>query len=128
MLLQLFNLQLTSDARKKITITSSTNNQHLPCTLDDLLQDAIRLKESCANHRSPAQKWIEDVLTSINNNAQVIDVLIQQQPDITAIVWGAFRLLIGVCGFDTSVLRPGAANFDTHPGCRQGDQYHAENR
>jgi hypothetical protein len=86
---------------------SSTNNQHLPCTLDDLLKDAIRLKESCANHRSPAQKRIKDVLTSINNNAQVIDVLIQQQPDITAVVWGAFRFLIGVCGFDTSILRPG---------------------
>jgi hypothetical protein len=105
--LQLFNLQLTSDARKKITTSSSPNNQHLPCTLDDLLKDAIRLKESCVNHRSPAQKWVEDVLTSINTNAQVIDVLIQQQPDITAVLWGAFRFLIGVCSFDTSLLRLG---------------------
>jgi hypothetical protein len=103
--IQLFNTGLTSDASKRIT--TSTTNLHLPCTLDKLLRDAVKLKDSCANQRSPAQKRIEDVLTTINTNAQVIDVIIQQQPDITAVVWGAFRFLIGVCRLDTWISRLG---------------------
>ena len=94
---QLFNGHLTSDARKKIATTLTSNHQHQPCTLGDLLKQADVLRDKNNKQRSAAQKQIESLLTTINQHAKVIDVLIQQQPDITALVWGAFRFLIGVC-------------------------------
>jgi hypothetical protein len=94
---QLFNENLTNDEAKKIGTTLTTNNRQQPCTLEELLQDVTKLQESWKNDRSDTQRRIDTVITSINQHAQVIDVLIQQQPDITSVVWGAIRFLIGVC-------------------------------
>jgi len=76
----------------------ANNNQHPPCALEDLLLDVTKLQEQRNKDRSDAQRRIDTVITSINQHAQVIDVLIQQQPEITAVLWGAIRFLIGVCG------------------------------
>jgi hypothetical protein len=65
--------------------------------LDDLLKEVLDISVATNKRRSKAQTKLEEALTAINQHAQVIDVLIQQQPDITALVWGAIRFLIGVC-------------------------------
>jgi hypothetical protein len=93
---KIFNRDHTKDDAKRIGATLTTNNQHQPCNLEDLLEDAAKVQESWKKHRSDAHEQIDTVITAINQHAQVIDVLIQQQPDITAIVWGAIRFLIGV--------------------------------
>jgi hypothetical protein len=67
------------------------------CTLEDLLKEVVAIKINRDKRRSATQTKLEHALTAINQHAQVIDVLIQQQPDITALVWGAIRFLIGVC-------------------------------
>jgi ABC-type transporter Mla subunit MlaD len=92
----MFNNNLTKDGAKKIGTTLTNNNQHPPCTLEDLLLDVTKLQKKRNKDRSDAQRRIDTVITAINQHAQVIDVLIQQQPDITAVVWGAIRFLIGV--------------------------------
>ncbi|PVH76933.1 hypothetical protein DL98DRAFT_280469 [Cadophora sp. DSE1049] len=92
----LFNQQLTSDPRKRIATTSTSNFQHGPCKVEDLLKTVVSLDETRKKNRSAAQSRIETALIAINSHAKAIDVLIQQQPDITAVVWGAFRFLIGV--------------------------------
>ncbi len=70
---------MTSDPKKKITNTRSTNHQHLPCTLDDLLKDVVTLKDSQANDSSPTEKRIQDILITINNNAQVIEAYLKDK-------------------------------------------------
>ncbi len=94
---QLFNENLTNDEAKKIGTTLTTNNRQQPCTLQELLQDITKLQESWKKDCSDTQRRIDTVITTINQHAQVIDVLIQQQPDITSVVWGAIRFLVGVC-------------------------------
>jgi hypothetical protein len=93
---QIFDCYLTSDNSKRIGSASAVQGQHQSCKLEELLGEASKLQQSNAGQRSVAQQRIEDVITAINQHARVIDVLIQQQPDITSIIWGAFRCLIGV--------------------------------
>jgi hypothetical protein len=57
----------------------------------------VEISAVISKRHSKGQTKLEHALTAINQHAQVIDVLIQQQPDITALVWGAIRFLIGVC-------------------------------
>ncbi|KAH6684704.1 hypothetical protein B0J14DRAFT_573414 [Halenospora varia] len=97
----IFNKELTSDPKKKISITSPSNNsQHAPCKLEDLLATAGELQKERDGKRSRTRLRVERVIKTINEHSKVIDVLIQQQPDITAVVWGAFRFLIGVATRD----------------------------
>ncbi|KAH9210609.1 hypothetical protein DL95DRAFT_448675 [Leptodontidium sp. 2 PMI_412] len=95
---ELFNQQLTLDPRKRITntSTSASNSQHVPCKFEDLLKTVVSLNEARKQSRSTATTRIETALIAINSHANAVDVLIQQQPDITAVVWGAFRFLIGI--------------------------------
>ena len=72
--------------------------------MDDLLKEVLDISVATNKRRSKAQTKLEEALKAINQHAQVIDVLIQQQPDITALVWGAIRFLIGVCA--KAVLYP----------------------
>ncbi|KAF7507016.1 hypothetical protein GJ744_011040 [Endocarpon pusillum] len=52
--------------------------------------------ERCYAERIPAAASCEKVLRAINKYALVVDVLIQHQPHVTAIVWGLIRFLIQV--------------------------------
>lgn len=100
---KLFNANLTSDSRKKITSALASNHQHQRCTLDDLLSQVDKYKKRKLQ-RSTTLNHIENIITTLDQHAKVVDVLIQQQPDITAIVWGAVRFLIGV--YDPSRSKP----------------------
>ena len=73
--------------------------------MDDLLKEVLDISVATNKRRSKAQTKLEEALTAINQHAQVIDVLIQQQPDITALVWGAIRFLIGVCKVTLFLLK-----------------------
>ncbi|KAL2064379.1 hypothetical protein VTL71DRAFT_4873 [Oculimacula yallundae] len=95
--IDLFNSQLTSDPKKRIeSETASTSPQVPSCRLEDLLKTVVSLSDKRKTSQSVARSRIETALVAINSHAKAIDVLIQQQPDITAIVWGAFRFLLGV--------------------------------
>jgi len=101
-----FNESLTKDPRKRIlpattTTTgsplSSPSNKHVAaCTLEELLEEVRNIEAQCTGQQSTRRRRVEGLLVTINEHARVIDVLIQQQPDITAVVWGAVRFLIGV--------------------------------
>jgi hypothetical protein len=66
------------------------------CTFDALHQAAIDAKETCHSSRGTFQKKLEAFLDWVEPYVPVGDVLIQQQPNITAIVWGGLRFLIRV--------------------------------
>ncbi|KAG4416219.1 hypothetical protein IFR04_010622 [Cadophora malorum] len=85
---ELFNQHLTSDSRKRIANTPTSNTQHMPCKVDDLLETVVSLSETRKKARSTAQTRIETALIAISSHAKAIDVLVQQQPDITAVVAG----------------------------------------
>lgn len=95
--LKIFNRDLTKDESKRIGTTLTTSNQHQPCDLNNLLDGVAKLQANRNKDRSEAHRRIDSVITALNQHAQVIDVFIQQPPDITAVVWGAVRFLIGVC-------------------------------
>jgi hypothetical protein len=64
-------------------------------------------------HEAVAHK----IAHTLNRYAAVVDVMIQQQPNITAVVWGSIRFLLQVkhptiCAYDTS-------DFSLIAGCCQ---------
>ena len=93
---QIFNDTLTKDEKKRIG--TSTNNKHsiISCTLNDLLKETETANEKYFDEPGPFRKKVESILTTIEQYAHIIDVLIQHHPDITALVWGSMRGLIGV--------------------------------
>jgi hypothetical protein len=56
-------------------------------------QEAVK---KCKAKKWNLQKSFERILSSLDRYATAIDVLIQQHPDTTALVWGAIRMLITV--------------------------------
>ena len=115
--LQIFNDTLTKDDKKRVS--TPTNNKHpvISSTLDELLKETEAAKDKCLGKPGPFRKKLESILTTIEQYAQVIDVLIQHHPDITALVWGSLRGLIGVwnsladCIKYSSTLRCGASTL-----------------
>jgi hypothetical protein len=119
--------------KKKRSSNPSSNDQHQSCTLDDLLKEVVEISSVSNRRRSKAQTKLEHALTAINQHAKVIDVLIQQQPDITALVWGAIRFLIGVGAREavrlarTKLLGDVLTNFRDGLGGRERDRNDGEN-
>jgi hypothetical protein len=66
------------------------------CKFGELLDDVINAKQKCDDSRSGFQEKLEGLINAIQPYAPVIDVLIQQQPNITSIVWDGLRFLLGV--------------------------------
>jgi hypothetical protein len=60
------------------------------------LYEIEKVQKSRNREQSALWKRVSEGLLAINEHAKAIDVLIQQQPDITALVWGATRFLIAV--------------------------------
>jgi len=64
------------------------------------LQQLIKATEDaaqiCHAKKSNVQKKLELILSTLNRYATGVDVLIQQHPDTTALVWGVIRMLITV--------------------------------
>ncbi len=63
------------------------------------VQDLFGLLLANVDHertRGGSIEVLSRLTKTINKYAKVVDVFIQQQPDITAIVWGTVRFLIQV--------------------------------
>jgi hypothetical protein len=78
------------------------------CTFDALRKAAIDAKEKCDASRGAFQRKLEKFIDWIQPYTPVADVLIQQQPNVTTIVWGGLRFLLGVRQETTS---PITSNF-----------------
>ena len=92
---QIFNTRLTKDPRKKITgprLKSETN----ACSLAQLVKATEEAHRVCYSKQTPGIARFQQILLAINKHALVADVLIQHQPQVTALVWGSIRFLIQV--------------------------------
>ena len=78
----------------RINIDSPTG--HPTCNIQDLLSATISARAECDGKRTGFQRKLEIIISSLQQYSPIINVLTQQDTDITVIVWGALRLLIGV--------------------------------
>jgi len=91
---QIYN-QSTQDSKKEIDIANLESNHPL-CSLRELAQVTKQAWEKCYGARSPWLKGVRRVIQALHKFAPVIDSFVQNQPHITALVWGFFRFLIQV--------------------------------
>jgi len=64
--------------------------------LQQLIKATEDAAQNCHAKKSNVQKKLELILSTLNRYATGVDVLIQQHPDTTALVWGVIRMLITV--------------------------------
>jgi hypothetical protein len=85
---------LTKDDKKRIDLRS----ENIPViqTIEDIFKTSIQAKSIHDRSRKGATGVFNKVSRIVNKYAKVIDVFIQQQPDITAVVWGSVRFLTQV--------------------------------
>jgi hypothetical protein len=91
---QIYN-GFTQDSKKKIDITNLETNHPL-CSLRELAQATKQAREKCYGARNSWLKGVRRVIQALHKFAPVIDSFVQNQPHITALVWGFFRFLIQV--------------------------------
>jgi hypothetical protein len=99
---KIFNKNLTQDPKKRID-ASHVQGNIAACGVRDLVAAAASLQDQspCNTRKGPWRERLERIIQAANKYAAVVDVMVQHQPHITALVWGAIRLLIGVsvCNF-----------------------------
>jgi len=92
---QIFNTTLTSDP-KKIIYASRTNPSYVSSAYTEIQEEATKCIQDGLGDRSEFRKTMESSLLTFNQYATSIDVLVQHQPHVTALIWGAIRTLIQV--------------------------------
>jgi hypothetical protein len=85
---------LTKDDKKRIDLGS----ENIPViqTIEDIFKTSMQAYLIHDRSRKGAFEVLNKVSKIVNRYAKVIDVFIQQQPDITAVVWGSVRFLTQV--------------------------------
>ena len=92
--MQIYNSTLTKDDKKRIDIGKWES--HPMTTLVSMLDSARQAKSLSDARKSGFQQKAESFMTVFNRYAACVDVMIQQSPETTAIVWGSIRFLMGV--------------------------------
>ncbi|CAN9416607.1 unnamed protein product [Alternaria alternata] len=92
---KIFNTTLTSDP-KKIIYASRTNPSYVSSAYTEIQEEATKCIQDGLGDRSEFRKTMESSLLTFNQYATSIDVLVQHQPHVTALIWGAIRTLIQV--------------------------------
>jgi hypothetical protein len=92
---QIFNTTLTSDP-KKIIYASQANTLYSCSSYAGVLEAATKSIQDGHEHKSDFCKTMKSSLLIFDRYASSIDVLVQHQPHVTALVWGSIRTLIQV--------------------------------
>lgn len=93
---QLYNVTLTEDPKKKIDLSQPLSETHPVATLEELIKFTQEAKSKCDENRWPMSSTVDSMLKCFGTYALVIDVMIQEQPHVTALVWGGIRALLSV--------------------------------
>ena len=94
LLFQIFNSTLTRDDKKRIDVRATRD--HPTSSLKTLPDSAMQAKEASDASRSTFRKGAERFVAVFHKYAICVDVMIQQSPEITSVVWGSIRFLMGV--------------------------------
>ncbi|CZT01742.1 uncharacterized protein RAG0_09217 [Rhynchosporium agropyri] len=103
---KLYNTTLTDDPRKRIPDDPVAVELMFGTPikkLDELIDYTRSAKEKVDAGRSKFMKHIDNLLQWFNKYAIIADIMIQHQPSITALVWGAVRGLLVVAVRDIEV-------------------------
>lgn len=93
MVSQHFNDKLTEDPAKRIALSGTVYSQF---SIGDLIDTANDVKRRSQADKSRCRQKFDNILNWFRQYGQVVDVMIQHQPEITALVWGSIRLLLTV--------------------------------
>jgi hypothetical protein len=92
---KIFNRDLTRDPKKRITSDFTNHTQWSQGSLREVVEAAERARDGC-HDRGLVRTRLEQIIQEGIRHAPVVDVMVQHQPHITALVWGSIRLLIDV--------------------------------
>jgi hypothetical protein len=95
MWVQIFNTTLTKDP-KKVIQTFAPSLEYDSASFATVVDTAKYSIVACPKDRSEIRKSLESCLLIFNQYSQSIDILIQHQPYITALIWGSVRTLMQV--------------------------------
>lgn len=65
-------------------------------SIQEVIQSAKEAKESVDRDRSTMKIRFNEVIDTFNKYANIVDVMINHQPEYTALVWGSIRLMFQV--------------------------------
>ncbi|KXG48154.1 Tetratricopeptide-like helical [Penicillium griseofulvum] len=93
----LYNKTLTKDPNKRIDVNTGWGpGIHSLSSVDQLIDFACETKKCAEEKKWKFSSRVDEILLWFNRNATVVDVMIQHQPHITALVWGGIRSLLAV--------------------------------
>ncbi len=90
----MFNKTLKPGSKKRLNVDVATGQPVL--TFHDLVLATTDAQERFKSRLTRAGHWTRQLVQCLLKYGKGIDVFIQQQPDITAVVWGTVRFLIVV--------------------------------
>ena len=93
--MKIYNTTLTKD-HKKLILGSGSNSTTSYSSYLEAINAAKTAKADRDSKRSKFRSYMETLLTTFNQYARAIDVLIEHHPEITALVWGTMRMMITV--------------------------------
>lgn len=91
---QIFNSSLTKDDKKRLDTNAA--ERHPTSSIEQILESARKAKSVSDKQRGTFQQKAETILAVFHKYAICFDVMIQQSPEVTSIVWGSVRFLMGV--------------------------------
>jgi hypothetical protein len=91
---QTFNKTLTKDDKKRINI-AVLKEQNIG-GIAELLNAIGLVKAKFHGTRGVHEAVVQKIAHTLSQYAAVVDIMIQQQPNITAVVWGSIRFLLQV--------------------------------
>ena len=75
---------------------SNASEYHPTSSIEEILTLARDAKSASDKQRGTFQQKAETILEVFHKYATCFDVMVQQSPEITSIVWGSIRFLMGV--------------------------------
>lgn len=96
--IEIFNTKLTKDPKKQIDLEAiKSRSPSTDYSLQAYIKDAENAKNNCVDKIGVVQRSLENTFDRLQAYATIVDVAIQHDPHVTALVWGAIRLILQAC-------------------------------
>lgn len=97
---QIFNTKLTKDPSKIFSVSGNAH-QSIQYRSEDIIEELESAKRLGEASHSGFRGKLKTLLLMFNDYAKPIDIMVQHQPHVTALVWGSLRALMHACFLPT---------------------------
>ena len=96
--IEIFNTKLTKDPKKQIDLKAIESQSLGPNnSLQVYIKDAEDAKNNCVDKIGVVRRNLENTFERLQEYTSIVNVAIQHDPHVTALVWGAIRLVLQAC-------------------------------